>query len=392
MKTSTLLLAGSVTFNLVLAALFFSGPSAPPAPAPVVAAPRPAPKPTAPGPETWAALRTDDLAAQRDRLRAEGFPPDLVRAIVAAQLSERFAGRRKALDAAHRDQPFWKNPVPDPARLADHRALAKEQSAALKALVGADPDNPALANLRRQLPNFSDERLEQLAAIRERYDEQRQALYGPARGALTPDENEKIRALEKAQLAEFATVLTPTEFEDYNLRASNVANNLRYTLSAFDVTESEFRALYRLQSEFEDAHPATYGSLPADQARARSEAQGKLQKDIRAALGPDRAKEYERATDYDYRQSTQLVARLGLAPETANQLYTVRQETQPRLGAIYGNRDLTPADRAAQLATLNTEMQAKITAVLGPSGYEAYKSYGGSWLQSLRPPTPRPGG
>jgi hypothetical protein len=392
MKTSTLLLAGSVTFNLVLAALFFSGPSAPPAPAPVVAAPRPAPKPTAPGPETWAALRTDDLAAQRDRLRAEGFPPDLVRAIVAAQLSERFAGRRKALDAAHRDQPFWKNPVPDPARLADHRALAKEQSAALKALVGADPDNPALANLRRQLPNFSDERLEQLAAIRERYDEQRQALYGPARGALTPDENEKIRALEKAQLAEFATVLTPTEFEDYNLRASNVANNLRYTLSAFDVTEAEFRALYRLQSEFEDTHPPTYGSLPADQARARSEAQKKLQADIRAALGPDRAKEYERATDYDYRQSTQLVARLGLAPETANQLYTVRQETQPRLGAIYGNRDLTPADRAAQLATLNTEMQAKITAVLGPSGYEAYKSYGGSWLQSLRPPTPRPGG
>lgn len=391
MKTSTLLLAGSAALNVALAAFFFSGPSAPPAPAPVVAAPRPAPKPTAPGPETWAALRTDDLAAHRDRLRAEGFPPDVVRAIVTAQLFERFADRRKALDAAQRDQPFWKNPVADPARLADYRALAKEQSAALKALLGADPDNPVLANLRRQLPNFSDERLEQLAAIRERYDEQRQALYGPSPGAMTPDEREKIRALEKAQLAEFATVLTPAEFEDYQLRASNVANSLRHNLSAFDVTESEFRTLYRLQNEFEASTPAYSGMTP-DQARARAEAHDKLQGDIRAALGPDRAKEYERATDHDYRQSTQLVARLGLAPETANQLYTVRQETLPRLGEIHGNRDLTPADRAAQLATLNTEVQTKLTAVLGPSGYEAYKSYGGSWLQSLRPPTPRPGG
>ena len=78
-------------------------------------------------------------------------------------------------------------------------------------------------------------RLEQLAAIRERYDEQRQAIYGPTPGAITPDEREKIRALEKAQLAEFATVLTPAEFEDYNLRTSNVANNLRY----YDVPSCE---------------------------------------------------------------------------------------------------------------------------------------------------------
>jgi hypothetical protein len=385
MKISVLCLVASVALNLVLAGLLLLGSAATPPPAPHAVAPRPAPASVSPGPETWNGLRADDLAAQRDRLRAEGFPPDVVRAILAARVHERFAERRKALESAQGDQPFWKNPANDPARQAEFRALYKEESAALKALLGADPDNPTIANLRRQLPGFSDERLEQIAGIRERYDEQRQALYGNAPGSLTPDEREKIRALEKAQHAEIATVLTPAELEDFDLRTSNVANNLRYNLTAFDVTEAEFRSLYRLQSEFEATYPPYYSALPADQARIRSDAQRKLQDDQRTALGAERYAAYQRATDYDYRQSTQLVARLGLAPETANQLFSLREEIQSRLRSVH---TLPAESRTAQLASMATEAQTKITALLGSQGYEAYKSYGGSWLRNFAPPPP----
>ena len=146
MKISVLCLVASVALNLVLAGLLLLGSAETPPPAPRVVAPRPAPASVSPGPETWNGLRADDLAAQRDRLRAEGFPPEVVRAILAARIHERLAARRKALEGAQADQPFWKDPVNNPARQAEFRALYKEESAALKVLLGADPDNPTIAS------------------------------------------------------------------------------------------------------------------------------------------------------------------------------------------------------------------------------------------------------
>lgn len=380
MKLATLILAGSVALNVALAAIFLgasSAPSVPPAPAPRSSAPATT-APAAPGPETWTALQSGDFAAQRDRLRDEGFPPALVRSILTARIREGFAARRKALDNASADVPFWKTTNPSPAAQAELRALNKEEAKALRDLLGPDPDSGYSATLRRQVPGLPDDKVDQLALIRSRFEEQRQDLYGNIRsGPPTPDDREKIRALEKTQRADIAAVLTPAEFEDYQLRAGDVANNLRFNLSAFNANEAEFRALYRLQQDFNDAH----GDYPMGQSsaeqRAWSEAQMKLTNDIKAALGPERAADYERATDYNYQQSTKLIARLGLPPETANQVYAVQKDIQAR------SNSTTPAERGPLVA----EAQTKLTTLLGASGYEAYKQYGGSWIQYL---TPRP--
>jgi hypothetical protein len=326
-------------------------------------------------------VHQEDWRAQVDKLQAEGFPPAIIRAILTAQVRESFAARRKALEGAENAAQYWLQPNRDPATQAALRALAREEQKILKDLLGPSPENSLAATLRRQVPELSEDKLDQIAQIRERYDEKRQDLYANVRGSILPDEREKMVALDKAMRNELASVLSPQDLESYELRVSNTANQLRYELTAFDPNEQEFRALFKLKSAFEEQFSGAVGPLAEDQRRARMDAQKVLDENIRAALGAQRYTEYQRATDYNYRTTSQLVARLELPPEATNQVWAVQQDFQQR------TRTIPPAERAA----LATEAQAKLTAILTPRGYEAHKQYGGQWLQMLQPSRPAGG-
>ena len=337
--------------------------------------------------DAWSELHSGELTLQRDRLREEGFPPSAIRAILAAQIRESFAARRKAAEAANASAPFWKGVSFDPQTQAALRAITREEQKAIRELLGPDPEHGPAARLRQQFPDFPTEKIDQLVAIRERYDEQRQDIFGFARGQLTPSEREKSAALEKAMHAEFATVLTPEELEHYDLRTSNTANSLRHRLSTFEATEAEFRALFRLQRAFDEEHAYTGTSTP-EQSRLRGEAQRDLEQKIAAALGPARHADYQRSTDYHFQQANLLVGRLGLPPETTHSLYAVQKEFEERRNAMY--RDSTPATREElpqQMAALEKEATGRISTVLGgnTTAVEAYKQHGGNWLTNLAP-------
>ncbi len=72
-----------------------------------------------------------------------------------------------------------------------------------------------------------------------------------------------------------STVLTPAEWKNYNFRLSNTANSIRHSLSNFEPSEAEFRAIYDLRSAFEENH-AFVGSSSPNQMRVRMEAQKQL--------------------------------------------------------------------------------------------------------------------
>jgi len=391
MKISTLLLAGSLAANVALVAVFVAGAFGDTGPAALgrdvhPSAPATAFRAATLGPETWTALRSDDLAAEIERLRAEGFPPAVIRSILAAQIRESFAARRKALEAAQADTPFWKNPVRDPAIAAELRTLSREEDKQLKELLGPDPDDRTVASLRRQFGNLPEEKLQQLRRIQDDHDNQRSDIFSNARnGNLLPDEQQKLNALDKTMHADLAAVLTPEELADYDLRSSNTANQLRFNLAAFDASEQEFRALFSLQQAFNDKFGQMYGPASQDEMKARNEAQNQLNADIKAALGDARYADYQRANDYSYRQASQLVARLELPPETANQVYALQQDIQQRAQSIRRDGSVPWEDRTQQLTTLADEATAKVSTLLGPRGSEAYKQNGGQWIKNLVP-------
>jgi hypothetical protein len=399
MKFSSIIIAISLAANVVLVPVLLMGIAKSPAPAPVAVdarvstADRKAADAATAAAGLWSELRSDDPRQQVEKLRADGFPESMIRAIITAQVRASFAARRKALEAAQGERLYWRNPMPDPAAMAASRALMKEEQKAIKDVLGADPENGGVASLRRQFPAFSDDVLEQIAAISERYQEQRMEIYSSVRGpgGTLPDEQAKLDALQKAMHAEIGGVLTPQQLEDYDLRTSNTANQLRYRLAAFDATEQEFRSLYGLQSAFDEQFGMLRGNQSEEQMRARNEAQKMLDSQIAAALGPARYADYQRATDYNYQQTTQLVARLNLPPATANTLYTVQKEFEQRRNDLYRSTNNTaPAGAASQqAAALQQEATTRVATILGDPKYvEAYQQYGGSWIRSLAPRPP----
>ncbi len=338
---------------------------------------------------TWTNLQTAELPALANRLREAGFPIEMIRAMLMAQITESFNARRKALDPDAETRPFWKNRPTDSRIEMAMQQTYREQQKLLRDVLGKDAegDDPmSYASQGRRLDGLPPEQADQVKEILRNFNDQRQEIY--AAGMFTMD-REKLAALDKAQNDAISRALTPQQFDEYSLRNSNTGMQLRSELSAFNPTEEEFRALFKIRQPFDERYTmaAMSGPMSPELMRERSEAQRALPQQMKAALSPERAAEYDRATDFNYRQTSQLVARLEMAPTTTDQVYAVQKEIQAKVQPLYMNRDLTPEARNAQLVQLAQEAKTKITPILGDRGYEAYKQYGGSWMSQL---TPRP--
>jgi hypothetical protein len=271
------------------------------------------------------------------------------------------------------------------AEIAKGRAeINRERVQMLRDVFSAEADpvyQAANERQQRKLDFLPPEKAEQvMALLRKATDERLPLTMLDARG---PAGDEKLKEMDAALHKELATVLTPAELEDYDLRNSQVANALRFQLSAFDATEDEFRTLFRIQSAYADRLGVVSGAMTPEQVQARNAVQQQLNADIKAALGDQRYVEYRRASDYNYQQAYKLVARLALPPATTNQVWDVQQDIQKRAASL--DRALSPEVRTQQLAALAGEAQSRVTSLLGEAGFAAYQDHGGQWLRFLQP-------
>ena len=345
--------------------------------------------------QVWGLLRTnDDLPTLIARLRAAGFPPSVIRSIVAAEIGERFVARRKELTAAQSVNPFWKGQIYssyDPKVTAALRALSREQSDLVKQLLGPDTSSASdvvHAAMAGRFGNLPPEKIDQLQSILSDYGEMRSQIYSTTNGVMLPEDRAKLALLDKEQHVDLAALLTPQELEEYNLRNSSTASQLRSQLALFNPTEDEFRAIFKIRQTLDDQFGSTM-TMTMEQRRQYTEAQTQLLPQFQAVLAPDRFAAFQQAVDPAYQQINRLVARLELPPDTSTQVVALQKDIMQRATAAQTMRDATPDQRAAQLIVLNQEATAKLTQTLGARGYEAYKANGGYWLQMLQPrPTP----
>lgn len=344
-------------------------------------------------PRLWPALAADDLPSLAARLRATGFPPYLIRAILNAQLTAHFDARRLAIEAPKPNIPYWKVSwaKPDPARTEALNALNRERTALMKQLLG--PDYPGavpavLANLERSFESIVPGKSAQLTRLQLDYDALR---YNLDRTGSQQEQNARQALLDKEQRADFAKILTPAELTEYDFRTSTITQQLREQLGAFNPSEDEFRTLYALRKSFEQQAPNV--GPDTFQTRAMATAETALNAQIKAALGEARFADYTRSLDENYSKLTALVSRLDLPAPTAVQIYDLQKAAQVTAAALQADPTLTAEARAAQIAALAKKTTADLSAALGSRGFEAYRQNAGSWLQKITQPAPvAPGG
>ncbi|HVS53927.1 MAG TPA: hypothetical protein VHD62_16345 [Opitutaceae bacterium] len=422
MKTSSLVLAGSLVVNVALAvflvvrspdssvpaanadgtasagAAVSSAPGAPGSAAAKKTAAKSAASDTAR--PLWDRLRSDDLPTLVARLREAGFPPIVIRRIVTTLITEKFDARRLELEKGYLEAPFWTNatgPYNDPKIGPELRQLQRQQMQLAQQALGenladmfADTDeNRAL--LRFQIGNIPPEKIQQLYDVVNDYGEKRSAIYAALRsGPLLDADREKLVALEHAQRDALAKFLSPAELDDFMLRSSDSSARLRNLIAPMRPSEQEFRTIYPLYQAFSEQFPQD-GNLSPEQNAARAAGLAQLVGQVKTLLPPDRAADIDQVANTSASQLNRLVARLDLPLSAATEVSNVQKDTQQRATAIRSDSSLNAAAKRTQLSALADEATAKVSTALGGSrGLEAYKEYGGQWLTNLvpRPPTP----
>ncbi len=344
------------------------------------------------GASTWQSLVTGEEPTDWVKsLRAAGFPDSVINAVVSAQIHERYAARRAALQQKNVDQ-FWSKTWNswgggDPETRAALRALGREERAEIKRALGdayaAHPEYQRA--MQRQFGDIPKEKIDALQIINEDYQELTSEIHQSANGYMLPEDREKLAFLEKEKRADLAAILTPQELQDYELRTSQTANSLRWQLTAFDPSEQEFRAIFDLQREF-DLEFSNHRSNTDEAANElRRTAEAALQEQIKTTLGEARYAEYQRAKDHNYQQLANLAQRLELPKENAVAVYDLSKDVEKRAQQIRGNSKLTTDARNEALAALAEEANAKVVDALGERGAEAYKENSGWWLRNLVP-------
>ena len=334
----------------------------------------------------WAAIASDDLGTYAANLRATGLPDRLVRAIINAEINERFKARENALKPARASDNYWessdyydRNSGDTLEKRMARIDLRREKDALRRSLLGDEPPAPGDTN------PIPPGKRDAVRKISEDYDAMIQQVEMESRGFPLAADREKLAYLRAEKDKELRGILSPEEYEANQLRSSQGAQQLRWDLAAFKPNEAEFALIYQLRQNNPELSKNPDNSYsPEDWAR-RNAAEQKLTDDLRQQLGEERYQDYIRSRDYGYRQLAQLGTRLGLPAATINEVYDQRRIVPEAALAIAKDPQRDRAAKEAALKQLAETARQDIYARLGQEAGELYIKNGNNnqWLNAL---------
>lgn len=351
-------------------------------------------------PLSWGALESTNYTVYIQNLLAFGCPEETVRDIILTDLARVHARRRAAIRAQAPPARYWETadvsggPPPLPPLLQRQlRALEQEMEELTRSLLGVGFRSELVKywgedeSTAVQLSFLPAEKQHAVQALRDKYAALEEDIYNRARGLLLDEDSAQLRQLARAREAELAQMLTPEEFEAYQLRNSDTAHNLRSQMAGFQPTETEFREIFRLQKAFDDRFsplPETADAAAQDQrARAEFQAQEALDREIARVLGPERFLEYQRAQEPDYRGLVQLAERFNLSRDVANHVFEMKTAAERQKAQIESNASLSEDQRGQMIAAIARATERNVASAMGEDVFRAYQRAGGQWLGEL---------
>ena len=345
----------------------------------------------------WGRVESQDYKKYIANLRVIGCPEETIKDIIIADVNKLYASRISALRSPAKDYKFWQADQPwggaqDKDKQKQARTLEKEKRALIQELLGVDIEEESRKLYggndfyERSFGFIPKEKREQVRTVQESYSEMEQEIYRKAGGFIDGDTQLELRKIAKARSAELAKILTPEELEQYELRSSNTANQMRWGLKSFDPTEEEFRSVFKLRKTFEDelGQLNVYDPDETPEIRKkRAEAQKLLEESIKTQLGEARYSEYNRSQDYSYQELARIADRYELPKDTASKIYDMKKEAEDTAQKLRNDKTLSNEQRQAALRSIQTETEKAITTTLGDKAVKNYKRSGGWWINGL---------
>jgi hypothetical protein len=343
----------------------------------------------------WSQLESPDYREYIANLRAIGCPEATVRDIIITDVMRVYAARRGQFYQNGRAFKYWETDEErklKQTQLEEREAqlaqIDKELPAVLRELLGinyerevnkyfvdADEDD-------RRLAFLSDDKRAQVLALRDQFEGRReQILWQAPDGKLTPGQLDQLKQIDREQEGALAGVMTADEQYEFDLTSSPTADRMRRELIGFNPTEAEFREIFSREQALDAAY--AYEDTNDESVRAaRATDEQKMREAIEAALGPDRAAQFEQAQNPDFQSLTLLAERFDLPPEISQTVLQMRQLAEESRRQLLDNPNL-PADRlAAALNAIQAEAERSTRETLGDQAYAEY-SRSATWIRSL---------
>ena len=344
----------------------------------------------------WGNVESPDYREYIANLRAIGCPEETVRDIIIADVNKLFGSRMAALYPSPKDYKFWR--VENRAAREEDRALSqkrrdleREKRALLKELLGVDYDvEMARWNGRPDEDEWrqgflSPEKQEALRALQSKYREMERALMAEG-GMRNPENRAKMAALRAQREAELAQALGPQDYQEYQLRNSWTARNMRDGLTTFEPTEDEFRQIFDIRKQLDDQFGFTRDGGDQAMREQRQAAQAKVDEQLRAVLGEQRYNDYMLAQDDRYREMYDYAQRNDLPRTTADALYEIRKAAEEAARQIRNNNELSAEERRLALAQVKQETETVVKGTVGDEKFNQFVSdRDNRWLAGMVP-------
>ena len=357
----------------------------------------------------WSQIESNDYKEYIQNLRDIGCPEETIRDLVKQDLDKDY-DQRKAdiLSKSPARKEFWKsgNPSsigkPGASASSQMAQLDREKNEVLGDLFGSQGmaaiNRPSpLARARSQAKSgyamdfIPEETKAELNTLEREFGSE--LLKKMAQGATDAQDMAEIRRMRTDRDDRIATMLTPDQKIEYDLRKSPTAANMRLQMDGFDPSEDEFRDIFGARKSFDDEHGVVPGaSISAGDMEVRQFAEQEMNDQIRTSLGDDRYQDYLRQTDYDYKSIAKITERQGLGENISAQVYDMKGGAEELAREIRMNTGLPIEERQMQLGQIRTVTSRSIESLIGGQGAVALQGQAGgrNWLNNLGRVNPLP--
>ncbi len=329
---------------------------------------------------TWQEVESDDYPTYIANLRDIGCPEQTIRDIIIADVNALYA-KRRATEVEMPEQQWWRTePDTNVMQIAAGKIaeLETERIDLLTRLLGPGWESGDLVSLPRPsrapipldgpvlglLPKDVKLQVEEISV---RTQTRIQTYLDEQRLAGRPADLAELARMRQQTRVELAAVLTPYQLEEFLLRYSQNATDLRAELGQlkyFNASSNEFRAMFRATDGFDqqlellgDANDPNTGSARRALEQQRLDA-------LKNLLGPERFQEYQLLHDPLYRSAYAEALKAG-TPETALTLYQINQAATQQTANIRANTNLTAEVQAVELKKAELEQLEAIARAMG---------------------------
>jgi len=327
----------------------------------------------------WQQVESDEYRTYLDSLRAVGCPEEKVRYIIMADIDEMFSQKRLKEAVAH-DPQWWRaEPEINIAGVLQEkgRKLDEERRVLIEKLLGKE----ALELDKSEMTFWSNVQ-----------------LTGPVLGSLSPEVHQSVqeicgRSMERSQNAfwgrvndgqsinqvelarlreqtrsDLRKILDAAALEEFLLRYSHNAHQLRAQLRGFEPTPDEFRKIFRAIDPMEHQLQLEFGGVETLSPQQRERHERQRDAAIKESLGPKRYEEFVVTKDPLYRQAQMTAMQYGAPPKAIMPIYEMSKLSEQKRQKILTDKALTREQQSAAINAVNQEQLKSLQRIVTESG------------------------